>query len=147
MTFARTGRICNIRTAPTRELDFRGSSLSKSINFVIVFRFRFRSVSELHPEPPFGAIYIDFVFKMTISRSPRGSVGFPKECPRGQYPFQKVFPELLLSIPVGDWRRRGSPKHPRPHVYRFVLDLGSIFGRPGANLYRFRLSFTTPEAS
>ena len=74
-TFSRMGRFSKIRTAPTRELCFRGSSLSKSIHVGLYFRFRLRLRVRCYPEPRFGAIYVDSVPKMGNFRSPLGPLG------------------------------------------------------------------------
>ena len=74
-TFSRTGRFSKIRTAPTRELCFRGSSLSKSIHVGLYFWFRLRLRVRSDLEPPFGAISVDSIPKMRNCRSPLGPLG------------------------------------------------------------------------
>ena len=44
---------------------------------------------------------------------------------------------LFFWCPGATWRPLGSPRHPRSHLYRYFIDLGSIFGRPGPHFVDF----------
>ena len=102
-TISRTGRFGKIRTAPTRELCFRCSSLSKSIHVGLYFWFRLRLRVRSSPEPPFGAIYVDSVPKMRNFRSPPVATGLPNGSQKGTQESKRAKNESQLGT------RRGLP--------------------------------------
>ena len=135
-TFSRTGRFSKIRTAPTRELCFRGSSLSKSIHVGLYFRFRLRLRVRCYPEPPVGAIYVDSVPKIRNFSPPLGhwvAKWFPKGHPRVQKGKKRVptGDQERVAIPTL-FRARSRPPFWHGFCLRFGILVASLRARFGA---------------
>ena len=138
MTISATTRFSKICTAPTREHDFRGSSLPKITHFGTLFPLKFRTFFSTPSGTPFWSLLCRFGPQKVDFGTPSASHWAPKRRPKWSQSVQKPCTKIPRSAPRAPKVIHNAARSPP------TLFIYSARDSDRACTFRFRSSLLTP---